>query len=314
VDTGIYQHPTFLHPIHYDVDVFRPDNPTHDDPEGHGTHVACLEGSSVYGVASDSIIHSIKVLDEKGGGYLDDVLDGLYWIAAHTTQPSIISMSLGSNQASPLMTALINAMTAQGHIFIVAAGNDYGGNACNSYPANLDAVIAVAASDAGDGRAVFTSIGPCVDIYAPGDSIVSCQKFGSGATYKSGSSMSTPLVAAVAALILQAKRMYPHQMPYGSTAPVRSILMQFFAPYNAKLKAPLLTFAYETLYQDSTSVPPAPFSKPPPLSLPNLPPPPPPLPPIQPLTNGSADKEDESAIPAWFFVMWVVTFIIIVFL
>jgi len=273
VDTGVYQHSSFLQPISYDFDAYA-SPPARLFSNRHGTHVAGLVASSLYGVAPGATIHSITVLDSDGSGYLDDVTAGLEWIYENAPErPCIISMSLGANQYSSSMAAVINALVNRRHIVLAAAGNDFGADACRTFPAQLSTVLAVGSTTRSDYKADFTNIGSCVNLYSPGHTILSCSTTFTGSLNMSGTSMSTPLVAGAVALIIQAQQDYPKMMPYGHDFPIRSILMQYFV---TTVGFPFLYVNFDNIYQVTTMPPPQ--SPPPP-----PPPPPSPLPHVSPI-------------------------------
>jgi thermitase len=173
-----------------------------DDDYGHGTHVAGIaaawanNGLGVAGVSWSTQLMALKVLDERGLGSYANLADAVTYAADHGAE--IISLSLGGDYDSPtLHDAVIYAHNA-GCVIVAAAGND--GASEVLYPAKYAETLAIAATDSNDQRPWFSNYGPEVDVAAPGVSIYSTY-FNSGYTYKSGTSMATPHVAGLAALI-----------------------------------------------------------------------------------------------------------------
>ena len=175
------------------------------DCHGHGTHVASLAGGKTFGTAKKATIYSVRVLNCENFGPWTTVLDGLDYVSRvvqERNRPAVISMSLGGGFTQSVNTAVRN-VNALGIPVIVAAGN-HQGDSCPRSPAGSPFVITVGGSANGDRIYTFTGFGPCVDIFAPGSSIlaadhtcVTCSKF------LSGTSMSTPMVSGVAAIHLQ---------------------------------------------------------------------------------------------------------------
>ena len=116
---------------------------------------------------------------------------------------SVANMSLGGGISSALDSAVNSAISA-GVSFAIAAGNS-NANACNTSPARVAAANTVGATTRTDARASFSNFGTCVDIFAPGSGITSAWSTSNTATNTiSGTSMASPHVAGVLALILQA--------------------------------------------------------------------------------------------------------------
>jgi hypothetical protein len=176
------------------------------DGHGHGTHCAGTIGGSKYGVAKDAKVIAVKVLSDKGSGATTWILGGIDFAERQhkaSTNPSIISMSLGSNRVSSAHKDAVNSAVAAGVMVVVAAGNSGSDwDACRSSPAHVPSAITVGSTAADDSRSGFSSVGPCLDLFAPGSHILSTWKNSDTDTKSiSGTSMACPHVSGAAALI-----------------------------------------------------------------------------------------------------------------
>jgi subtilisin family serine protease len=182
------------------------------DCNGHGTHVSGTIGGAAYGVAKAVRLVGVRVLDCSGSGTTAQVVAGIDWVARNhpAGAPAVANMSLGGG-ADAAIDAAVNRAIADGITFGVAAGNDGGfltdlldsSNACNDSPSRVPAALTVAATDRTDARASYSNRGSCVDLWAPGTDIVSDWYSSDSATNTlSGTSMATPHVVGVAALLL----------------------------------------------------------------------------------------------------------------
>ncbi|MDB5748415.1 MAG: peptidase, partial [Massilia sp.] len=191
----------------------------------HGTHVAGTIAAKtnnslgVAGVAYNARIVPVRVLG-KCGGYTSDIADAIIWssggavtgVPANANPAKVINMSLGGGGACGTTTQnAINSARSRGTVVIVAAGNA-NVNASNSNPANCAGVVTVAATNRNGARAPYSNYGTVVDVAAPGGDangyIISTLNAGTQAPgadnyagYQ-GTSMATPHVAGVAALML----------------------------------------------------------------------------------------------------------------
>ncbi len=196
IDTGISTgHPNFGGRAKNVYDAFGGNG---QDCNGHGTHVAGTIGSKTFGVAKQVTLLGVRVLDCAGSGSNSGVIAGVDWVRARASKPAVANISLGGGYSSALNTA-VSALASSGVSVAVAAGNDYGANACNYSPASASGVLTVAASNKTDGRAGFTNVGSCVELYAPGAGITSTW-LNSGKNTISGTSMASPHVAGLMAL------------------------------------------------------------------------------------------------------------------
>ncbi|MER5207465.1 S8 family peptidase [Streptomyces sp. NPDC002825] len=197
LDTGIdYHHDEFGGRAAFGFDAMG-DGRYGQDCNGHGTHVAGTVAGKTYGVARKAGLVSVRVLGCDGRGSYSGMIAGFDWVAKNARQPAVLNGSLGGERS----VALNNAATAlrdAGVLPVIAAGNS-SQDACDISPASATGVVTVAASNIRDEETSFSNYGPCVEIYAPGQGIVSA-RIGGGSVAESGTSMAAPHVAGVAAL------------------------------------------------------------------------------------------------------------------
>lgn len=205
IDTGIQaSHEEFSGRVTSGYSAIDDGNGT-EDCQGHGSHVAGTVGGETYGIAQDVDLVAVRVLGCDGSGSTSGVIAGVDWVTQNADGPSVANMSLGGGASQALDDAVANSISEGGVTYAVAAGNDYGADACASSPASVEPALTVGSTADDDSRSDFSNIGSCLDIFAPGTDITSAWIGSDTATDTiSGTSMATPHVAGVAAVYLEA--------------------------------------------------------------------------------------------------------------
>lgn len=242
LDTGIYPHEDFLVPqnrICCFRDFVKGKQNCYDD-NGHGTHVSGIiasagtlaDGSQV-GVAPEASIAALKVLDQNGSGKMDTMIRAIDWLLLHYKMYGIrivnISVGMpvknGRNPQKDLLVQKVEQLWNAGMVVVVAAGNEGPGRYTITSPGVSKKVITVGAQEMGqeDSRGRngqwtgnrqkgYSGCGPvpgtCVckpDVVAPASGVISCDHVGRAYKKRSGTSMATPVVTGMIALLLSAQ-------------------------------------------------------------------------------------------------------------
>jgi subtilisin family serine protease len=209
--------------------------------DGHGTHTASTAVGALYGVAPKAEVIAVQVLNCSGSSNDESVVDGIEWAVNHAVhrmprKPSVISLSLGGDTRSHVLNHAVSRAVDFGITVVVAAGNEGGTNeedACGGSPSSSSSAITVGATglaedDIMEGKLIdinddppvpydiaapFSSIGSCVDVFAPGVELLAAVPSENSthvASIMSGTSMAAPMVSGVA---LQILGQHPHMLP-----------------------------------------------------------------------------------------------------
>ena len=205
IDSGLdFSHPEFAGQVCAQTDTLDNDGDANDTIDKHGTHVAGIiaakadNGTGIAGIAPGVqliIVDAFRGLNAE----TFDIIQGIEYSVANGAD--IINMSFGGKENDrALQTAIDNAVNS-GVVCVAAAGND--NTAAARYPSDYDSVISVIATKPDDTKASYSNFGSAKDISAPGDRILSTVP-GSSYELMSGTSMATPMVSGVIALMLSA--------------------------------------------------------------------------------------------------------------
>lgn len=210
IDTGVSPHEEFEDRLLPGFNANRlyqnPSNTIDDD--GHGTHVASSIAGKNVGIAPKAKILPVKVLDGSGGlANMYDLVKAIDWARKWRSPEGkpvdIISMSLGGPANAfgghfDLIHSSIQACVNDGILVVCAAGNT--GSEADHYPGSFNEVLCVGAVDVNKAQAKFTTTGDQVDICQVGVDVIGAN-FEGGYIALSGTSMATPIISGIAALI-----------------------------------------------------------------------------------------------------------------
>jgi thermitase len=206
VDTGIAgNHPDLAGKIVAQKDMVNNDNVAQDDIKGHGTHVAGTVGAATNnGLGVAAVCPGCKLLIAKAGNwrglYDYDVAQGIYWGVKNRARA--INLSLGGYTDNKVLEHAVDYAWEHNVVVVAAAGNER--TSRPSYPASYAHVISVSSTDQQNNRAYSSNYGKTIDVAAPGVDIWSTVP--GGYDTKSGTSMASPHVAALAGLLASQDR------------------------------------------------------------------------------------------------------------
>jgi len=231
IDTGVdYSHPDLRHSLERGINLLNRMALPQDD-NGHGTHIsgtiaAANELQGMIGVAPRSTIYPVKAFDHNGTAFVSDIVLGIEWCVRN--QVDVVNMSFGMRTRSRSLLSAVNRAYHSGVLIVASSGNE-GRVGEIDYPAGFGQTIAVGATNRAGRVAKFTNRSPLIDIYAPGDRIMSSWLRGKHREM-SGTSMATSHVTGAIALLLSLR-------PGLSPAMIKSIVKSSATPLR-KGKAP----------------------------------------------------------------------------
>ena len=192
-------------------------NATNNDCFGHGTQVAGVLGGNNFGAAKNVVIRSVKI-GSTNGPVISATIMGVNWVTgqhqANSATPALANLSFWVTPGAGLEAAVINSIAA-GVTYVVSA-NNFNADARNVAPSNVVDALTVGAVDWNGSRWGASNWGPGVDLFAPGDFIVSSQSgngicalwdgSNSSSCIASGTSFAAPFVAGAVAMYLQGRQ------------------------------------------------------------------------------------------------------------
>lgn len=203
IDTGVdFSHPDLKQSLGKGINLLNRGSLPHDD-NGHGTHIAGTIAAAnqlhgMIGVAPRATVYPVKAFDHTGSAFVSDIVLGIDWCVR--SGMNIVNMSFGmKTRSKSLLTAVNNAYNA-GIIIVASSGND-GKRKSIDYPARYPQTIAVGATNRLRRIAPFSNRGMYIDVYAPGEKIMSSWLRGKY-NEMSGTSMATSHVSGAIALLL----------------------------------------------------------------------------------------------------------------
>jgi subtilisin family serine protease len=251
IDTGVDKR----HPDLNVVDHVSFQGDKNRDCDGHGTHVAGIlaakdNNRNVVGVAPGAPLTGVKVLGCQGDGRTRKILKGIDWVTANAEKPAVANVSLSGpvvkddpstpeEEKDPLAEAVTRSV-GKGIFYSLAAGNQ-DTSACRRSPAftgadTTNGIVTTAATRKSGEEASYSNHDLCVDLWAPGNRILST-KLGGGTVVSSGTSMAAPHVGGTAALYLSA---YPTADPVQVETQIIAQAEQTGATTEGGAPAPLL--------------------------------------------------------------------------
>jgi subtilisin family serine protease len=246
IDGGVQtDHPELKGKIVSPFDVTR--SSSNVSPDNHGTHVAGIIAATINKTGISGIAPNVKIMPVDvftgAGANVYDVAEGIMYAVDH--KADILNLSLGSYYYSYPLEYAVSYARSKGVLVVAAAGNDDSSE--YTYPAALPSVLGVSATDSLDRITQFSNYGDYIDFAAPGMDIFSTI---SGSKYASldGTSMASPVVSGVSALILS-------KNPFLTPSQVQNILIKSSSDLGSKGWDYLYGYGRVDAYKAMTNTP-----------------------------------------------------------
>lgn len=195
------------------------ENPIFDDCIGHGTSILGIIGAKnnetgISGIASDAELYSLKVMNEDNTTTLEQVVRSLYWCIENDI--NIVNMSFGCRSYSAILEKAIQDAYSAGILLIASSGNNGLQNQID-YPAAFDEVLSVGSINAENDITEDSNIDNCLELLAPGESVLSTFLYNSLAVV-GGTSIATAHVTGAAAYLWET-------LPIANSKYIRQLLV-----------------------------------------------------------------------------------------
>jgi serine protease len=211
------------------------------DCNSHGTSTAALVGGNTWGVARMANIHPVRIFGCSNDVDKAKILAGLDWVRNNHVKPAIASLGVGGRWLIGALEEAANRLIDSGVVLVGGAGNN-GSQECDyRFPGTVSRAIIAGASTYFDARLDFSNYGPCVDVYAPGELVLTIDHTGEVRS-RTGTSVATPHVAGVAALYMDRNVPPPASEvgPFIAATATRHVLSGVNSPATNKLLYALL--------------------------------------------------------------------------
>jgi subtilisin family serine protease len=223
-----------------------------NDCSGNGTHIAGTIGGRNTGVAKEVRLIPVRVFD-CGNGYTDtQVINGINWVTNNARHPAVATISLGVIDFYGAIKEAVEASIANNIHYVITAG-DSGSDAAGFTPTLVNGVITVGATDDTDTRLSFSGWGSGVDVFAPGEGILSAdsRSTDNAYVYKSGTAMATAHVAGAVAAMLTPDPLYPSPVvkPYSIEQRIKACSTKSAVKYAKSIHNDLLHLCQDVQFE-----------------------------------------------------------------